>query len=61
VLLLCCCLAALSSEPNPFQEYTIDEIVPIRIAVRSVLNLLDDAVNTLKGSVAKFSKKSILV
>ncbi|MDM7652449.1 hypothetical protein QUF05_12545 [Lactococcus lactis] len=39
----------------------IDEIVPIRIAVRSVLNLLDDAVNTLKGSVAKFSKKSILV
>ena len=57
-MLLPCCS---SSEPNPFQEYTIDEIVPIRIAVRSVLNLLDDAVNTLKGSVAKFSKKSILV
>jgi hypothetical protein len=51
VLLLCCCLAALSSEPNPFQEYTIDEIVPIRIAVRSVLNLLDDAVNTLKEAI----------
>ena len=40
MLLLCCYLAALSSEPNPFQEYAIDEIVPIRIAVRSVLNLL---------------------
>lgn len=29
----------------------IDEIVPIRIAVRSVLNLLDDAVNTLKEAI----------
>jgi hypothetical protein len=46
-----CAYAALSSEPNPFQEYTIDEIVPIRIAVRSVLNLLDDAVNTLKEAI----------
>ncbi len=44
-------LTELNYESNPFQEFTIDEIIHASLTVCCIINLLRGAVNTFKEAI----------